>query len=219
MTVIGAHRRTGRRVRIPALARTVQGATGLILFAFVVLVALIGPLVAPYPLDQPLGIPGNPPVSGAPFGLDALGRDVLSRFLDGGLPVLSLAVVSVAVTYVLGVQFGMIAGLSAESRTDASIMRVVDVLIAFPPLLLLLVLISGSGTSPVVMTIGIVLVLFPGVVRIVRSATQDVATKGFVDAAVLRGERAVQIVGDDLHHVAAADATRDDRAGHAATPR
>ncbi|MFI0446592.1 ABC transporter permease [Actinomadura sp. 6N118] len=185
---------TGKRTRIPRFARTVQGAGGLILFAFVVLVALIGPLFAPYPLDRPVGIPGSPAAPGAPFGLDELGRDVLSRFLHGGLPVLSLAIVSIAAAYLLGVQLGMIAGLNHESRTDTLIMRVVDVHMAFPPLLLLLVLISGSGTSPVVVAIGIVLVLFPGVVRIVRSATQEVATTGFVDAAVVRGERPLSIM-------------------------
>ncbi|MGI5129923.1 ABC transporter permease [Pseudonocardia sp. CA-107938] len=182
------------RTRLPAFLRTPQGAIGLVLLAFVVAVALIGPLVAPFPLDRPLGPPGLGPVAGAPFGLDELGRDVFSRFLHGGHPVLSLAVVSIAATYLLGIQLGMIAGLNHGSRTDAGIMRVVDVFIAFPALLLLLVLISGSGTSPTVMAVGLVLVLFPGVVRIVRAATQDVATSGFVDAAVVRGERQLSIM-------------------------
>jgi peptide/nickel transport system permease protein len=68
-------------------------------------------------------------------------------------------------------------------------MRTVDVLITFPPLLLLLVLVAGAGTSFWSLLVGIVLVLTPGVVRIARSATQGIAHSGYVESAQLRGER------------------------------
>jgi peptide/nickel transport system permease protein len=179
-------------------ARTPQGAVGLALFTAVVLVALLGPLFAPHPLAQPIGFPGSPPSSNAPLGTDFLGRDVLSRYLDGGIPVLALAAASIAGTYLLGIQLGMMAGLNQGTFLDSAIMRVVDVFIAFPPLLLLLVLISGTGSSQAVVGIGIVLVLFPGVVRIVRSATQEIATTGYVDSAILRGEKPLAIMYKEI---------------------
>lgn len=182
------------RPQLPSFVTTRQGATGLLLFIAVLATAAFGPLFAPYDIAEPIGVPGNPPVPGAPLGLDQLGRDVLSRFLNGGAPVILLAAVSVIVAYAVGVQLGMIAGLNHGRFVDSMIMRVVDVFIAFPPLLLLLVLISGSGSSPIVVAGGIALVLFPGVTRIVRSATQEVSTSGFIDAAVVRGESPTAIM-------------------------
>jgi ABC-type dipeptide/oligopeptide/nickel transport system permease subunit len=73
-------------------------------------------------------------------------------------------------------------------------MRAVDILIIFPPLLLLLVLISGAGQSFWLLVIGIVLVLFPGVARIVRASTLEVSTTGYVEAAIGRGETSRSIM-------------------------
>ena len=67
-------------------------------------------------------------------------------------------------------------------------MRGVDVLVSVPGILLLLVLVTGAGSSYAVIVLGVVLVLFPGVARIVRSATQEVAVRGYVETAVARGE-------------------------------
>jgi ABC-type dipeptide/oligopeptide/nickel transport system permease subunit len=127
-------------------------------------------------------------MKGAPLGTDFLGRDVLSRVLHGGWSVLRLSVVTTALTYLIGVSAGMLAGLS-RSPADPLLMRTVDVLMSFPQLLLLLLLIAGAGTSEGILIFGLVLVLFPGVVRIVRTATLDVSTTGYVEAAVARGER------------------------------
>lgn len=161
---------------------------GVVLLGVVVGAAMIGPLVAPHSPTQPVGVPGSPPSPRALLGTDFLGRDVLSRVLHGGWPVLWVAAVSTVLTYTLGIVVGMVAAL-AERWTDAILMRVVDLLIVFPPLLLLLVLIAGAGTSAWILIGGTVLVLFPGVARIVRSATLGVAVSGYIEAAVARGER------------------------------
>jgi peptide/nickel transport system permease protein len=173
--------------RVPRFLRTARGTVGLVMLVFVVAVALLGPWVAPYDLDQPIGIPGSQPGDGAPLGTDFLGRDVLSRLLHGGYSVLLLSVIAVVLTYIVGMTTGMIAGVS-RTWIDPLLMRTADLFIVFPPLLLLLVLISGAGTSTLVLVIGIVLVMFPGVTRLVRTATLEVSTTSYIEAAIARGE-------------------------------
>ena len=154
-------RRSAPRPRWPRTLRSPQGKVGLLLLVLVVGVALIGPLVAPHAIDEPIGAPGNPPGSGAALGTDYLGRDVLSRALHGGTSVLWVAFVTTALVYLVGVTVGMIAGLS-RSLVDPILMRIVDVFLVFPPLVLLLVLFAGAGTGVGVLIVGIVLVLGRG---------------------------------------------------------
>ena len=73
-------------------------------------------------------------------------------------------------------------------------MRTVDVMLAFPPLLFLLVLITGAGTGVAVLVIGVAAIQAPGISRIVRTATLEVSVRGYVEAAVARGERAIAVV-------------------------
>jgi ABC-type dipeptide/oligopeptide/nickel transport system permease subunit len=181
------------RLRWPRMLRSPQGIAGLVALLVVLGIAFIGPLVAPHPLDQPIGPPGVGPGQGTAFGTDFLGRDVLSRVLHGGTYVLELAAVTVVLTYLIGVSIGMVAGLS-RSLADPVLMRAVDIFITFPPLLLLLVLISGAGHGFAVLVIGIVLVLFPGVARIVRTSTLEIANTGYVEAALSRGETVLALM-------------------------
>jgi peptide/nickel transport system permease protein len=184
--------RTGR-FRSTRFLRSPQGIVGLVILAFVLAVALIGPLVAPHSLAVPVGPPGNPPGPGIPLGTDYLGRDVLSRLLHGGTAVLVISLIASGFIYFIGIGVGMTAGL-ARSVLDPILMRTVDVFLVFPPLMLLLLLIAGAGTGEVVLILGIVLVLFPGVARIVRTATLEVSTNAYIEAAVARGERTVAIM-------------------------
>lgn len=189
-----AQARTGNLVRarswsLPALTKTRRGAIGLVLLGVVVAVALLGPLLAPHSVDEPVGPPGSGPIPGAPLGTDFLGRDVLSRVLYGGLSVLTVSVASVLLTYSLALTFGMVAGLTRRRWVDSVLMAAVEILIVLPPLLLLLVLISGVGTSATVMVVGVALVLFPGAARIIRAATLEVSTTGYIESATARGER------------------------------
>ena len=73
-------------------------------------------------------------------------------------------------------------------------MRTVDVMLAFPPLLFLLVLISGAGTGVEVLVIGVAAIQAPGISRIVRTATLEVSVRGYVEAAVARGERSLAVI-------------------------
>jgi peptide/nickel transport system permease protein len=186
-------RRTRRRR--PWLAG--GGGVGTILLVLVVLTAVLGPLVAPYPADEPIGAPGLPPGAGHLLGTDFLGRDVLSRLLSGGGGLLLLAVVATALTYVVGVSLGMLAGFR-RAPVDPVVMRSVDVLLAFPPLLLLLVLLGSAGSGNIVIVLGVVLVVSPGVIRVVRTATLTVAGRGYVEAAIARGETTTAILRREI---------------------
>lgn len=176
------------RTRRLKMLRTPEGVIGALLFTFAVGLAIVGPLVAPHPLDAPVGAPGEPPGHGFPLGTDYLGRDVLSRLLYGGLPVLWISAAITALTYLIGVGSGMIAALGRR-WADSVLMRTVDLLLAFPPLLLILLLITAAGSGDLVLIVGSVLVLYPGVARIVRSATLEIATTGYIEAAFARGDR------------------------------
>jgi peptide/nickel transport system permease protein len=173
--------------------RTPSGAIGVGILAFVVLVAFVGPYLAPHSANASIGVPLAGPSGHAPLGTDFLGRDVLSRLLHGGRSVIGLALAATALAYVVGLTIGLIAGYS-RSLVDPLLMRTVDVMLAFPPLLFLLVLIAGAGQSRAVLIIGVAIIQAPGISRIVRTATLEVSVRGYVEAAVARGERPVAVI-------------------------
>jgi peptide/nickel transport system permease protein len=166
---------------------------GVAIVLFVLAVALFGKYVAPHDPTAPVGVPLAGPGGEALLGTDFLGRDVLSRLLYGGRSVLGLAALATGFAYVIGLAIGLAAGYS-RSRLDPILMRTVDVMLAFPPLLFLLVLITGAGTSISVLIVGVAAIQAPGVSRIVRTATLEVAVRGYVEAAVARGERAFAVI-------------------------
>jgi len=173
--------------------RTRSGAVGVGIVIFVVTVALFGRYVAPHDPNAPVGAPLTGPTGDALLGTDFLGRDVLSRLLYGGRSVLGLAALATALAYLIGLTIGLVAGYT-RSRLDPVLMRTVDVMLAFPPLLFLLVLITGAGTSIGVLVLGVAAIQAPGISRIVRTATLEVSVRGYVEAAVARGERAFAVI-------------------------
>jgi peptide/nickel transport system permease protein len=178
-------------------ARSGTGIAGLILLALVVGVALIGPLFAPHALDAPIGLPFSGPSSSAPLGTDELGRDVLSRVLWGGRSVLALAGAATVIAYAGGLVAGLLAGYT-RSLLDPILMRSADILLSFPALLFLLVLVTGAGTSDAILVIGVAVIQMPQITRIIRSATLAQSTRGFVEAAVARGESTAAILRREL---------------------
>ena len=177
--------------------RTTSGAAGCVIVLFVLLVAVLGPYVAPHASTQPIGAPFGGPSGGAPLGTDFLGRDVLSRLLFGGRSVIGLAAAATALAYLVGLTIGLVAGYS-RTIADPLLMRTVDVMLAFPPLLFLLVLIAGAGSSVGVLVLGVAVIQAPSISRIVRTATLEVAVRGYVEAAVARGERAAAVISREV---------------------
>jgi peptide/nickel transport system permease protein len=163
---------------------------GVLLFAFVVFIAIFGSHLSSQSPYESIGIPGVGPGDGHLLGLDFEGRDVLARMLYGGISTLTMAASAAVLVYIFGTFFGLLAGYS-RSLVDPLLMRTVDVVLSIPSLLLMLLFVTGLGSSPPVMAVAAAVVMFPGAARIVRSATLEISTRGYVEAAVARGETTV----------------------------
>jgi peptide/nickel transport system permease protein len=179
------------------VGRSWSGRIGLALGAVVILIALAGPLFAPYSPSELLGAPYQHPSSHLLLGTDFLARDVFSRVLWGGRTVIALAGAATMLAYLVGVPIGLLAGVS-RSFVDPLLMRIMDVFLAFPPIILLLVLATGVGPSPWVLVVGVAITHVPGISRIVRTATLEVSVRGYVEAAVARGERLTFILRREI---------------------
>jgi ABC-type dipeptide/oligopeptide/nickel transport system permease subunit len=160
-------------------------------------IALFGPFFAPYSPSELAGVPLTKPNSEFLLGTDNLGRDVLSRVLWGGRSIIGLAVASTLVAYVVGAAVGLVAGYR-KGWLDAVLMRLVDVLLAFPPLLFLLLLAFGAGAGPWTIVAGVAAINVPGIARLVRTATLETSVRGYVEAAVARGERLPAVLGREI---------------------
>ncbi|MDA8265510.1 MAG: ABC transporter permease [Actinomycetota bacterium] len=180
-----------------AAARTRRGVIGLGLTTLVVLVAVIGPLVEPYPSTSFETIPFATPSGQFLLGGDILGRDVLSRVLDGGWLLLVMAVAATAFSILIGGAAGISAAY-LRGKTDGIIMRTVDVILAFPSLVfaLLLVSIIGPKTWLIILAVGIVQA--PPVARVLRSATLDISERDYVKAVELQGVRPAKVMRSEI---------------------
>lgn len=166
--------------------RKPQGWIGATLLLVVVLVAFVGPFVAPYSPGEILAAPYTPPGGDYVFGTDGLGRDVLSRFLSGGNVILLLALASA----VLGVGVGTVLGLIAGYRrgvVGAIIMRTLDIVLSFPSLLLALLFLSIIGPKAWLITATIAISHVPYVARVVESSSLALTGRGFVQYAEMIG--------------------------------
>jgi peptide/nickel transport system permease protein len=194
--------------RPPSAWRTIvgsiEGKIGLVLGAIMLGLIVFGRFFAPYSADElGVGVQSSGPSTDHLFGTDNLGRDVFSRFLVGGDTILLVPLAAVGAAFVLGGGLGML-GAYARGLTDTVITRAFDLLLTLPPLLLVLVIIAGLGTSTAVLVATVALVFLPRVGRVVRGATQAVVTNDYVAAAQARGERTHAIlVREVLPNIAA----------------
>jgi peptide/nickel transport system permease protein len=180
-----------------AVMRAPRGAIGLGMAAVVVLTAVIGPLVAPHASDALVTLAFGKPSGQYPLGGDFLGRDVLSRVLDGGWVLLVMAICATA----LGVAGGALAGISAaylRGASDGIIMRTVDVILSFPQVVFALLLLSLLGPRLWLITVSVGISHAPQVARVLRSATLDVSERDFVKAAELQGMRPVKVMAREI---------------------
>ncbi len=162
---------------------------GIVLLGMSTLLALFGPLLAPYSVGEIVTrVPYSSSGDGLSFlGGDGLGRDVLSRLLHGAPYTLGIALISTVLSFLLGVGLGFVA---AEKRglTDEIITWLIDVLLSIPPLLLALLVIFALGSSTPVLIAAIAFVKAPRIARVARSVALGISTLEFVEVARAQGE-------------------------------
>lgn len=185
-------------VAIPRRAASLpRGRVGLALVVVVVGIAVVGPFVAPHSATASLGAPFAKPSGQALLGGDELGRDVLSRVLDGGWVLLVMALAATLLGVVLGGASG-IAAAYLQGRWDGIIMRTVDVLLAFPQLVFALLLVSIIGPKLWLTVLAVGFSHAPQVARVMRSAALDVSERDFVKAVELLGVRRRKIMAKEI---------------------
>ena len=186
------------------LLTSLEGRIGIGLGLLMLALIAFGRFLAPYsPTEIGTGVAASGPTADHILGTDHLGRDVMSRFLAGGDTILIVPLIAVTLAFVAGGGLGMLGGY-LRGWPDAVITRTFDLLLTLPPLLLVLVIIAGLGTSRLVLIVTVALVFLPRMGRVVRGATQAVVTNDYVAAAQARGERTSAIlVREVLPNIAA----------------
>jgi peptide/nickel transport system permease protein len=166
---------------------------GIILFW--ALCAAFAPQLAPYPPNQldPMALIDPYPSMTHWLGTDQLGRDILSRLLWGARTVLIVAPVAVLAAAVIGTLLGLISGYRG-GLVDTVVMRVGDVLLAFPQIILYLIILAKFGASALNIVLVIAVTKAPIIARIVRAVTLDVKNRDYVAAARMRGESTLHIL-------------------------
>ena len=159
--------------------RSSSGAAGAILAGCVVLAAVAGPFVAPYDPNVFVGAPFQPATHEMLLGADVLGRDVLSRLLWGGYRILLMSLLATVLGVAGGAVLGMVAGYWAN-RADEFIMRTLDVALAFPQMILALLLLSIMGSAPWLVVAVVAAIHLPQVARVMRAATLRVASEDYI---------------------------------------
>src|SRR5215211_2315216 len=168
--------------------------SGTVVLAIFVIMAVFAPLIAPYgPLDQNLPEKFDGPSLAHPFGQDELGRDILSRVIYGARISLTAGLAAVAVATVVGTIVGLVAGYLGR-WPDSLLMRIMDVLLAFPSILLAIVIVSILGPSLPNAMLAIGIVFIPQIARVVRSAVISVRERDYIEAERALGAGDVRII-------------------------
>lgn len=192
----------GGRARTVArrLFRSKLSGAGVVLLVAIAVAVAVGPLLWTVdPNEQDLLARSVNPSWEHPLGTDSLGRDVLSRLLHGGRASLLIAVAAIAVSTVIGGLIGLVAGF-VRGLTESILMRLMDVLLALPSLLLALLVSATLGPSIRNTVIAVVLPSIPADARMVRSVVLSVRERDFVVAARASGVRPWRIM---VRHVLA----------------
>ncbi|OAN37699.1 ABC transporter permease [Mycolicibacterium iranicum] len=187
MTIQHPDTDTGRLASWRLLARNPVTLVSAVILVVVAVVALTANWIVPYGIND-VDVPNalQPPSGSHWFGTDELGRDVLSRVLVATQASMRIAVVSVAFAVVVGVTVGLIAGYRG-GWLDTVLMRIVDVMFAFPVLLLALAVVAilGPGVTTTILAIGIVYT--PIFARVARASTLGVRTEPYVSVSRAMG--------------------------------
>ena len=185
----------GLRASIRHMFRVNRAALiGLVVIVLIVVAAVFAPLIARYdPNALDLVNMRKPPSAQHWFGTDDMGRDVFARVIYGGRLSLMIGFIPSVISMVLGTALGLMAGYLGK-RVDAVVMRLADVVLAFPSLLLAMVVMYTLGSSILNMFIALSIINWAGTARVVRAQTLSLKEKEFVEAARSMGVSRAKIV-------------------------
>ncbi len=166
---------------------------GIAILAPIVFTTVLAPVIAPHnPTETHMGAQFAAPGGEFLLGTDHLGRDLLSRVLYGGRSSLVLGFAAAGVSMLVGVPLGLASGYLG-GRIDEGVMRLLDMLLSIPSLLLALLIVALLGSSLLNAVLAIAVVYTPRIARVVRSSTLAVKQEEFIKAAEARGESRVYI--------------------------
>jgi peptide/nickel transport system permease protein len=174
--------------------RNRQFLIGFLIYTLITIIALVANLIAPYPYNEMhIDNKFQPPSLQHLCGTDEYGRDVLSRVLVGSRSSLFMGLAATAISLLLGVPLGLVSGFHG-GRVDELVMRVMDIVMSFPPILLGLLILAVTPPSlyKAVLAVGIVYV--PTMARVTRSVTLALTEEEFVLSAKASGESSLQII-------------------------
>ena len=167
--------------------------TGAALLLVIVLIAIVGPFVVPY-TPEAFGMPLQPPSKEHPFGTDNFGRDVATRVVYAAHLNLLIGIVPTTITFVVGTIVGSIAGYFG-GKVDSIVMRIVDVVVAFPFIVLVIAIVAMLGPGLRNLFIGIGLVGWVAYARLVRGEILVAKNQEYVLAAKTLGNGPARIIG------------------------
>jgi peptide/nickel transport system permease protein len=170
---------------------------GIAIFVAIVALALLGPFFSPYSPTAFVAAPFAGPSAKAWVGTDYIGHDVLSRVLWGGRTVIGLALAATVIGLVLGVGLGTVSGY-ARRWVDEAIMRVLDVVLAFPSIVLTLLFVSIMGPQLWLIVLLVGISHAPRIARVMRAATLEIAQRDFIKSAETLGASHSKILAFEI---------------------
>ena len=169
--------------------------TGSVLLLVLMTMAALAPSLTPYdPIAQDQRASLRAPGAAHPLGTDVFGRDILSRVIWGGRQSLRVGLLAVAVGGVTGTLLGLLAGYY-RGWTGTLVLRLTDLLLALPGILLALTIVAATGPSLENLIVAVGISSMPAYVRIVNGAVLDVTTRTFIEASRASGAADLRIIG------------------------
>ena len=184
--------------RLVLLRKSPSAIVGTIILIYWIVIAIFGPQIAPYGINEAeAGAVWKPPSINHLMGTDNLGRDIFSRLIIAARPMMVLPPLSIGLAVLVGSAIGLFTGYRG-GWVDEIIMRFMDVMMAFPVVMLYLLIIVAIGPSAVTVVIAVAVAAAPAISRLVRGLVLDLRSREFVAAARMRGESTFYILFHEI---------------------
>lgn len=181
------------RQRLRLTRRNPKVVIGAAVVLFWIFLALFGTYLRPFDYEEMIDLPWQKPSSQYWFGTDRMGRDMFTRIAYGARLMLVLPTTAIALSVLAGSFIGLLTGYIGGT-VDEVVMRIMDIMMAFPMLMIYLLVIFAIGPSAVNVIWAIAIGTTPGIARLVRGLTMDMRNREFVIAAKMRGESSLYIM-------------------------